>query len=124
MIDDHLSCKLSTVVAKAMPVLNAKHVFIRPHCPWQNGKVERYNRTLQVAWANRQVFLTDAERSNALALWLECYNTRRRHSVIGGLSPISRLASTCQPSTSRGRWRGGEAPADARGEQTTRTTDS
>jgi len=23
-----------------------KQVFIRPHCPWQNGKVERLNRTL------------------------------------------------------------------------------
>jgi transposase InsO family protein len=48
MTDNHFSYKLSTDVAKAMADLNAKHVFIRPHCPWQNGKVERYNRTLQV----------------------------------------------------------------------------
>ena len=26
--------------------LGARHKFIRPHCPWQNGKVERFNRTL------------------------------------------------------------------------------
>ena len=103
MTDNHLSCKLSTGVAKAMPDLNAKHVFIRPHCPWPNGKVERYNRTPQVAWAYRQVFLTDAERSDALAPWLEFYNTGRRHSAIRGLFPIRRLASTCQPSTFRGR---------------------
>jgi hypothetical protein len=91
MTDNHFSYKLSTDVAKAMADLNAKHVFIRPHCPWQNGKVERYNRTLQVEWAYRQVFLTNAERSNALAPWLEFYNTGRRHSAIGGLPPISRL---------------------------------
>jgi len=44
-------------------LLGAKHKFIKPHCPWQNGKVERFNRTLQVEWAYRQVFLTNSERS-------------------------------------------------------------
>ncbi len=33
-----------------------KQLFIRPHCPWQNGKVERLNRTLLTEWAYRQVF--------------------------------------------------------------------
>ena len=71
-----------------------KQVFIRPHCPWQNGKVERLNRTLLTEWAYRQVFLTNNERSAALAPWLEHYNTRRRHSALGGLPPISRLLPT------------------------------
>jgi len=65
--------------------------FIRPHCPWQNGKVERLNRTLQTEWAYRQVFTSNTERTDALAPWLEHYNTRRRHSALGGLPPISRL---------------------------------
>jgi len=65
--------------------------FIRPHCPWQNGKVERLNRTLQTEWAYRQIFTSNAERTAALAPWLEYYNTRRRHSALGGLPPISRL---------------------------------
>ncbi len=47
--------------------LGAKQVFIKPHCPWQNGKVERLNRTLQTEWAYRQVFTTNAERAAALA---------------------------------------------------------
>ncbi|UVT25304.1 IS481 family transposase [Rhodococcus pyridinivorans] len=68
--------------------------FIKPHCPWQNGKVERLNRTLQTEWAYRQVFTSNAERTAALAPWLEYYNTRRRHSALGGLPPISRLAPT------------------------------
>ena len=65
--------------------------FIRPHCPWQNGKVERLNRTLQTEWAYRQIFTSNDERAAALAPWLEHYNTRRRHSALGGLPPISRL---------------------------------
>jgi transposase InsO family protein len=92
MTDNHFSYKLSRDVADAMAALGAKHVFIRPHCPWQNGKVERYNRTLQVEWAYRQVFLSNAARTEALAPWLEFYNTGRRHSAIGGLPPISRLS--------------------------------
>jgi transposase InsO family protein len=71
-----------------------KQVFIRPHCPWQNGKVERLNRTLLTEWAYRQVFLTNEQRSAALAPWLEHYNTRRRHSALGRLPPVSRLRPT------------------------------
>jgi transposase InsO family protein len=72
-------------------VHDIKQIFIRPHCPWQNGKVERLNRTLQTEWAYRQVFTSNADRTEALAPWLEHYNTRRRHSALGGLPPISRL---------------------------------
>ena len=71
-----------------------KQIFIRPHCPWQNGKVERLNRTLLTEWAYRQVFLTNDDRTAALAPWLEHYNTRRRHSALGGLPPVSRLLPT------------------------------
>ena len=92
MTDNHWSYSRSADVADAMAALGARHVFIRPHCPWQNGKVERYNRTLQAEWAYRQIFLTNADRTAALAPWLEFYNTGRRHSAIGGLPPISRLS--------------------------------
>lgn len=92
MTDNHLSYSRSNDVAAAMKILDAKHVFIRPHCPWQNGKVERLNRTLQIEWAYSQLFLTNADRTAALAPWLEFYNTGRRHSAIGDLPPISRLS--------------------------------
>jgi transposase InsO family protein len=74
--------------------LGARQVFIRPHCPWQNGKVERLNRTLQAEWAYRQVFTRNTDRTAALAPWIEHYNTRRRHSALGGLPPVSRLSPT------------------------------
>ena len=70
------------------------HVLIKPHCPWQNGKVERFNRTLQTEWAYRQPFTTNEQRADALEPWLEDYNYRRRHSALGGRPPISRLSPT------------------------------
>jgi transposase InsO family protein len=79
---------------QVVAALGARQVFIRPHCPWQNGKVERYNRTLQVEWAYREVFTTNTARCAALAPWLEHYNNQRRHSAIGGQPPISRLSPT------------------------------
>jgi transposase InsO family protein len=92
--DNHMSYKLSDHVSHALAVLGAQHLFIRPYCPWQNGKVERYNRTIQVEWAYRQVFTDNAARAAALAPWLEYYNTRRRHTALDGLPPVSRLSPT------------------------------
>lgn len=94
MTDNHWSYRRSTDFREAIDSLAAKHKFIKPHCPWQNGKVERFNRTLQTEWAYRQVFLTNAERAAALAPWLETYNTQRRHTALGGQAPISRLSPT------------------------------
>jgi transposase InsO family protein len=74
--------------------LGARQKFIRPHCPWQNGKVERLNRTLLAEWAYRQPFTSNEQRTAALAPWLEHYNTRRRHSALGGKPPVSRLLPT------------------------------
>ncbi|MEW9263932.1 integrase core domain-containing protein, partial [Kineococcus endophyticus] len=37
---------------------------------------------------------SNTERAQALAPWLEHYNTGRRHSALGGLPPISRLSPT------------------------------
>jgi transposase InsO family protein len=93
MTDNHWSYSKSNDLAAVLTRIRAKHVFIKPHCPWQNGKVERFNRTLQTEWAYRQVFTSNDERTAALAPWLEDYNTRRRHSALGGKPPISRLPS-------------------------------
>jgi transposase InsO family protein len=74
--------------------LGARQIFIKPHCPWQNGKAERLNRTLATEWAYRQPFTSNQQRTDALAPWLEHYNTQRRHSALGGHPPITRLQPT------------------------------
>jgi transposase len=97
MTDNHFSYRLSADMHQAIAALGAKHVLIRPHCPWQNGKVERFNRTLQTEWAYRQVFLNNAQRAAALAPWLEFYNTERRHTALAGKPPTSRLRRSPSP---------------------------
>ncbi|MBN9103714.1 MAG: IS481 family transposase [Propionibacteriaceae bacterium] len=92
--DNHFSYRLSSDVRTLLDQRGITHKFIRPHCPWQNGKVERFNRTLQVEWAYRQPFTTNTDRANALAPWLNAYNTERRHTALGGKPPISRLSPT------------------------------
>jgi transposase InsO family protein len=94
MTDNHWSYTKSNALAAHIADLGAKHRLIRPHCPWQNGKVERLNRTLQTEWAYRRIFTSNAERTETLPIWLEHYNTRRRHSALGGHPPISRLSPT------------------------------
>jgi transposase InsO family protein len=94
MTDNHWSYTKSRSLNDLLVDAQIKHVLIKPHCPWQNGKVERFNRTLQSEWAYRRVFTTNAERFAALAPWLADYNTRRRHSALGGQPPISRLSPT------------------------------
>lgn len=83
---------LSRDFQNALANIGARHLTIRPHCPWQNGKVERFNRTLQIEWAYRQVFTSNDQRSAALAPWLDFYNNQRRHSALAGLPPISRVS--------------------------------
>jgi transposase InsO family protein len=94
MTDNAWNYTHSNALTGVLTASGIKHILIRPHCPWQNGKVERFHRTLQTEWAYRTVFESNAQRSNALAPWLEHYNTRRRHSALGGLPPTSRLSPT------------------------------
>jgi transposase InsO family protein len=94
MTDNHWSYTRSRSLRELLEGHGITHKLIRPHCPWQNGKVERFNRTLQTEWAYRQVFTTNDDRAAALAPWLDYYNHRRRHSALGGLPPTSRLSPT------------------------------
>lgn len=95
MTDNAFNCRLSADFQAQVHRLGARHLLIRPHCPWQNGKVERFNRTLQADWAYAQVFTSNAQRAGCLPDWLWHDNTRRRHSSLGGRPPISRLSTTC-----------------------------
>lgn len=90
MTDNHWSYKKSTDVAAVLADAGVRHVFIKAHCPWQNGKVERFNRTLQTEWAYRQVFASNTARTRAFGRWLSFYNNERRHTALGGKPPISR----------------------------------
>jgi transposase InsO family protein/transposase-like protein len=91
--DNAFAYRRSAAFKKAVADLGAVQKFIKPHCPWQNGKVERFNRTLAVEWAYRRKYTSNTLRADALAPWLEFYNTERIHTAIGA-SPISGLTPT------------------------------
>lgn len=65
--------------------------FIKPHCPWTNGKVERLNRTLATEWAYARPWTSNSDRAAALPAWLDYYNLDRAHLGIGGHTPIDRI---------------------------------
>ena len=67
--------------------------FIKPHCPWTNGKAERLNRTLAAEWAYTKPYNTNQQRTAALPAWLNHYNLERPHTGIGGLRPIDRITN-------------------------------
>lgn len=77
----------------AVTDLGAEQIFIKPHCPWQNGKVERFNRTLATEWAYRQSFTSNQARADTLDPFLEHYNTGRIHTA-HGQTPASRVSPT------------------------------
>jgi transposase InsO family protein len=93
MTDNAKNYVLSRDFQAALADLGARHVLIRAYCPWQNGKVERFNRTLQTEWAYRQPFSTNSSRAAALEPWLDYYNNERNHHGIAGKPPISRVTS-------------------------------
>ena len=90
MTDNHWSYTHTAGVAAAIASLGASHITIKPHCPWQNGKVERFNRTLQAEWAYRQIFTSNDDRTAALPDFIHTYNHHRRHHALGGHPPITR----------------------------------
>lgn len=94
MTDNAMAYRKSAVFAAAVGALGATQRFTKPHSPWQNGKVERYNRTLASEWAYARPYATNQARRDALDPWLNAYNTDRRHSALGGLPPTSRLSPT------------------------------
>lgn len=91
--DNAFAYRHSTDFKDAVAAIGARQLFIKPHCPWQNGKVERLNRTLQTEWAYRQPYSSNDQRTAALAPWLDYYNNERHHHGIGGQTPISRITS-------------------------------
>jgi transposase InsO family protein len=72
--------------------LGIRRRFIKPGCPWTNGKAERLNRTLLTEFAYARPWTSNQQRLAALDSWVTDYNTRRAHSALGGKPPITRLA--------------------------------
>lgn len=69
-----------------------KQEFITPHCPEQNGMVERVIRTLKEQCVHRHRFETLQHASRVIADWIGFYNTRRPHQALGMRTPAEAFA--------------------------------
>jgi len=93
LTDNAFSYRTSADWAAVCSALQIRRRFIKPGCPWTNGKAERLNRTLQTEWAYSKAWTSNADRTAALAPWIAHYNTERAHTSLAGRTPISRLAA-------------------------------
>jgi transposase InsO family protein len=63
----------------------------RPYTPRTNGKVERYQQTLQREWAYALEYASSDARRTSLPHWVRHYNKRRTHSALGNRPPLDRV---------------------------------
>lgn len=91
VMTDNGSAYRSAAFAGELASRGIGHKFTRPFSPWQNGKVERMNRTLAQEWQYARAWESEGARSEALAPYLDHYNWECPHSACGGLPPMSRI---------------------------------
>jgi putative transposase len=66
--------------------------FITPHCPQQNGMVERVIRTLKEQCVHRHRFETQQHAMRVIDDWIQFYNHRRPHQALGMKTPAEAYA--------------------------------
>jgi transposase InsO family protein len=74
-----------------------RHIRTRPYTPRTNGKVERFNQTLQREWAYALEYASSDARRAALPHWISHYNERRTHSALGNRPPRERVRDVIGP---------------------------
>jgi len=79
----------ATAFEKRIRKLGLRHWRIARSCPWQNGFIERSNRTDNEELFNIMKFKSPEERRYQLRLWEMEYNYSRPHMGIGNQSPFS-----------------------------------
>ena len=89
-LTDNGSCYRSRAWADALAATRTTHKRTRPYTPRTNGKVERYNATMSREWLRRRPYDSEADRTGALAGFLNYYNHERPHSALGYLPPVTR----------------------------------
>jgi transposase InsO family protein len=91
VMTDNGSCYTAHAYRDALRRLGLKHLRIKPGRPRTNGKAERLIQTLLNEWAYARIYGGSAERTAALALYLDRYNYRRPHGSLSHQPPASRL---------------------------------
>ena len=91
VMTDYGSAYLSSDFRAVVAAAGLKHKRTRPYTPRANGKAERFIQISLREWAYARPYATSWERSAALTLWLDYYNTERPHAALGDRPPAVRL---------------------------------
>jgi transposase InsO family protein len=67
------------------------HLTTRPYTPRTNGKVERYQQTLQREWAYAMEYASSHCRRASLPHWMRHHNEQRTHNALANRPPIDRV---------------------------------
>ena len=82
----------SRIYTRLVRSYGLKQEFITPHCPQQNGMVERVIRTLKEQCAHRHRFETQQHAMRVIGDWISFYNHRRPHQALGMKTPAQAYA--------------------------------
>ena len=69
VLTDNGSCYRSRIFAATLAEAGVSHRRTRPYRPQTNGKIERFNLTLEWEWAYARPYGTNASRAEALERW-------------------------------------------------------
>jgi len=73
--------------------LGMRHVYIKPHTPQLNGKVERSHRTDQTEFYQLLTYTDDVDLNSKLEAWENFYNYDRPHLALEGQTPYEVMKS-------------------------------
>ena len=59
-----------------------RHIRTRPYTPRTNGKAERFIQTSLREWAYARPYHSSAERTLAMAPWIDTYNPASQHPSV------------------------------------------
>ena len=99
---DNEACLVSRTLRVALALLGVRHQRIERHCPWQNGRIERFFGTLKRKLDRIAIADSDDLRGKLVAFraW---YNHVRPHQHLDGYTPAEAWAGH-RKSTRRPRW--------------------
>jgi len=89
---DNGSCYISKEFHGVLEYYGLTHIKIKPHCPEENGIMERSNRTIREALAETELENDPAanryQAEEVIARIVQWYNHQRLHSSLGFLRPV------------------------------------
>jgi transposase InsO family protein len=91
MTDNAFAYTRSTDLKELLHRRAITHIKTRPYTPRTNGKVERYQQTLQRESAYALAYASSKARQQSLPHWVRHYNEQRTHSALGNRPPIQRV---------------------------------